>query len=76
MVDVAFLDVGVELGPGAGEHVAVAGGVDHDLGEDRLAPGLALEDHALGGAVLDQRPRGPGVEHDPHAGLRAASPGC
>jgi hypothetical protein len=70
VVDVAFLDVGVERGPGAGEHVAVAGGVDHDLGEDRLAPALALEDHALGGAVLDQRPRGPGVEHEPHAGCK------
>ena len=36
----------VEGGAGAGEQVAVAGGVDHHLGEDGAAALLALEDHA------------------------------
>ena len=37
--------------------VAVAGGVDHHLGEDRLPPGLVLDDHALDGVAAHQRPR-------------------
>jgi len=34
----------LELGAGSGEEVAVAGGIDDHLGEDRLPAGLALED--------------------------------
>ncbi len=62
-MDVALLDVGLEGRAGAGEHVAVAGGVDHHLGHQRLAPGLALEHRALDHAVLDDRRRSQGVEH-------------
>ena len=61
VVDVGLLDVVVERGAGAREQVAVAGGVDHHLGHDGHAAFLALEDHALDRAALDDRLRRPRV---------------
>ena len=60
----------VEGGAGAGEDVAVAGGVDHHLGEDGPAALLALEDHAADGAVLHDRHARP---RSGRAGLTPAS---
>ncbi len=67
MVDVAFLDVGVEGRARPGEHVAVAGGVDHHLGHQRLTAGLALEHRAGDLALLHDRQGRPAVEHQANA---------
>ena len=59
----------VEGGAGLGIDVAVAGGVDDDLGEDRLAPGLALEDDALDLLALHDGLGAPAVEQHFDIGL-------
>ena len=53
----------------AGEraHVEVTGRIDDDLGEDRPAALLALEQHAAHRPVLDERAHDPGVQQQPHA---------
>jgi hypothetical protein len=61
VVHVGLFDVVHVGGAGAGEQVAVAGGIDHHVGHDRHAAFLALEHHALDGAVLHDRNRGPRV---------------
>ena len=61
MVGVAFFDVVLEGGTGAGKNVAVAGGVDHHVGHHRHAAFLALEDHALHRTILDDGCAAPGV---------------
>ena len=35
--------------------IGIAGGIDHDLAEDRLPAFLALADHALDRAILDRK---------------------
>ena len=55
-----------------GEDVAVSRGVDDDLGQDGLAPGLALEDHAPDLVALLDRRHHPGVEQQGDA--RAPGP--
>jgi hypothetical protein len=55
VVHVRLFDVVHVGGAGAGEQVAVAGGVDHHVGHDGHAAFLALEHHALDGAVLHDR---------------------
>ncbi len=41
-----------EGGAGGGRHVEIAGGVDHHVAEDRLAPSLGLADDARDAAVV------------------------
>ena len=69
MVDVVVVDVGLEGALPARDQIGIAGGVDDDLGEDRVTAFLALEDRALDDVVLDDRRRGPGVQQQPHLGL-------
>ena len=69
VMDVLRLDVGFECGPGAREQVAVTGGVDHDPCTYGPAPLLALEDCAAHRTRLENRRRGPGVQHEAHAAL-------
>ena len=52
-------------GAGPGVQVAVAGGVDHDLGKDRLAALLALVDHTLDPAAFQNGAHAHAVAHDP-----------
>lgn len=54
MVDVAFFDVGVELSPGAREHVTIACCIDDCLREQRGSAHLALEQYASRSTVLHQ----------------------
>ena len=65
--DVGALD---ELRAGGGRDVEIAGGVDHHVGEDRLASGLRFADHAADAAVLHDRLREPRVQPHVDAGLR------
>ena len=71
MLDVAaravLLGVGDERAAGLRDDVEVAGGVHHDLGEDRAAPLLALEDHAADGASVIDRGDDPGVQQHSHS---------
>ncbi len=55
--------------PGGGEHVAVAAGVDDDLGRDGLLAGLVLDNHRPDGALFHHRLAGPGVVENTDAGL-------
>ena len=49
-------------------HVEIAGGVDHRVGEDRLASGFRFADHAADAAVLHDRPGEPRMQ--PHIDAR------
>ena len=69
VVDVALVDVGLEGGVRARDQVGIAGGVDHDLGEDGVAAFLAFEDGALDDVALQDRRGGPGVQQQAHLGL-------
>ena len=71
MLDVAaravLLGVGDERAAGLRDDVEVAGCVHDDLGEDRAAPLLALEDRAADGAFVVDRGDDPGVQQHPHS---------
>jgi hypothetical protein len=54
VVHIFFFDVIGEGRSSAGKHIAVAGGVNHDIGQDRHAPFLALKGHAFQCAVFHQ----------------------
>src|ERR1700759_4878833 len=55
-----LLGVGDERAAGLRDNVEVTGGVHDDLGEDRAAPLLALEDRAADGAFVADRGDDPG----------------
>ncbi len=63
---VVVLDV---AGAGPGGDVDVAGGVDDDVGHERLRAGLGLADDALDHAVVHDGAGEPGVQAEVHAGL-------
>ena len=69
VVDVALVDVGFQARVGARDQVGIAGGVDHDLGENGVAALLALEDRALDDVAFQDRRGCPGVQQQAHLGL-------
>ena len=64
----------LELGAGGGKHVAVARGVDHIFGQDRLAARLALKHGAADRVAVHDRVDAPAVKQYLHAPLPGASP--
>ena len=64
VVDVPLIDVVVELGASAGEHVPVARRIDDNFRAQRLPPRFALEQDARDAAGLHHRQRGPRMQHD------------
>ena len=54
------------LTAGGDQQVAVAAGIDHHVGQDRLAPGLRLEDDAPDAVAFDDRVGSPHVEEQIH----------
>jgi len=62
-----LLRVADERAAGLRDDVEIAGGVHDDLGEDRAAALLALEDHTADGAFVVDRGDDPGVQQHPHS---------
>ena len=69
VVNVLLLDVRFVRSARTRENVAVAGGVDHYFGKDRLPPTFALEDNAAHGAAFDDGVSRPRVVNEAHASV-------
>ena len=67
-MDVACIDIGVERSTGGRIQVAVACGIDHDLGQHGTATLLAFKGATNDLVAVKERCSAPGVVHQVHAG--------